>query len=196
MPRTKQIEKQDILRAAAEVIRQKGESALTVRGIAGVLGCSTQPLYYEFANIEQLRAELLPYVRQQYLQFRCSNYKEFGRHFLNFARQEKELFRFVYLRRRAPGETLLDDINYGETIRLLSQNLEMEPETARRMHHQMQLRCYGLGVMLATDYLELTEAQIETELTEFYSLILRHYKGITDDAQLQYWLGRSRNLIL
>ena len=51
MPRTKQIEKQDILRAAAEVIRQKGESALTVRGIAGVLGCSTQPLYYEFANI-------------------------------------------------------------------------------------------------------------------------------------------------
>ena len=196
MPRTKQIEKQDILRAAAEVIRQKGESALTVRSIAGVLGCSTQPLYYEFANIEQLRAELLPYVRQQYLQFRCSNYKEFGRHFLNFARQEKELFRFVYLRRRAPGETLLDDINYDETIRLLSQNLEMEPEIARRMHHQMQLRCYGLGVMLATDYLELTEAQIETELTEFYSLILRHYKGITDDAQLQYWLGRSRNLIL
>lgn len=196
MPRTKQIEKQDILRAAAEVIRQKGESALTVRSIAGVLGCSTQPLYYEFANIEQLRAELLPYVRQQYLQFHCSNYKEFGRHFLNFARQEKELFRFVYLRRRAPGETLLDDINYDETIRLLSQNLEMEPETARRMHHQMQLRCYGLGVMLATDYLELTEAQIETELTEFYSLILRHYKGITDDAQLQYWLGRSRNLIL
>ena len=196
MPRTKQIERQDILRAAAEVIRQKGESALTVRSIAGVLGCSTQPLYYEFANIEQLRAELLPYVRQQYLQFRCSNYKEFGRHFLNFARQEKELFRFVYLRRRAPGETLLDDINYDETIRLLSQNLEMEPETARRMHHQMQLRCYGLGVMLATDYLELTEAQIETELTEFYSLILRHYKGITDDAQLQYWLGRSRNLIL
>lgn len=196
MPRTKQIEKQDILRASAEVIRQKGESALTVRSIAGVLGCSTQPLYYEFANIEQLRAELLPYVRQQYLQFRCSNYKEFGRHFLNFARQEKELFRFVYLRRRAPGETLLDDINYDETIRLLSQNLEMEPETARRMHHQMQLRCYGLGVMLATDYLELTEAQIETELTEFYCLILRHYKGITDDAQLQYWLGRSRNLIL
>lgn len=196
MPRTKQIEKQDILRAATEVIRQKGESALTVRSIAGVLGCSTQPLYYEFENVEQLRAALLPYVREHYLQFRCSNYKEFGRHFLNFARNEKELFRFVYLRRRAPGETLLDDINFEETIRLLSQNLEMDPDTAQRMHHQMQYRCYGMGVMLATDYCELTEAQIEAELTEFYSIILRHYKGITDDAQLQYWLGRSRNLIL
>ena len=119
MPRSKQVEKQDILQAAAEVIREKGEQALTVRSIAARLGCSTQPLYYEFANIEQLRVELLLYVRQRYLQFRCSNYKEFGRHFLNFARQEKELFRFVYLRRRDPGETLLDDINCEETVRLL-----------------------------------------------------------------------------
>ena len=194
MPRTKQIEKQDILGAAAEVVRQKGEQALTVRNIAAQLGCSTQPLYYEFANIDQLRAELLPYVREHYLQFRCSNYKAFGRHFLNFARQEKELFRFVYLRRRNPGETLLDDVNCEETVRLLAKNLEMPAQT-RAMHRQMQFRCYGLGVMLATCYCEMTQEEIERELTEFYCMILRHYKGITDDTQLQYWLERSRNLI-
>lgn len=195
MPRTKQIEKQDILGAAAEVVRQKGEQALTVRNIAAQLGCSTQPLYYEFANIDQLRAELLPYVREHYLQFRCSNYKAFGRHFLNFARQEKELFRFVYLRRRNPGETLLGDVNCEETVRLLAKNLEMPAQTARAMHRQMQFRCYGLGAMLATCYCEMTQEEIERELTEFYCMILRHYKGITDDAQLQYWLERSRNLI-
>ncbi len=195
MPRTKQIEKQDILGAAAEVVRQKGEQALTVRNIAAQLGCSTQPLYYEFANINQLRAELLPYVREHYLQFRCSNYKAFGRHFLNFARQEKELFRFVYLRHRNPGETLLDDVNCEETVRLLAKNLEMPAQTARAMHRQMQFRCYGLGAMLATCYCEMTQEEIERELTEFYCMILRHYKGITDDAQLQYWLERSRNLI-
>ena len=195
MPRTKQIEKQDILGAAAEVVRQKGEQALTVRNIAAQLGCSTQPLYYEFANIDQLRAELLPYVREHYLQFRCSNYKAFGRHFLNFARQEKELFRFVSRRRRNPGETLLDDVNCEETVRLLAKNLEMPAQTARAMHRQMQFRCYGLGAMLATCYCEMTQEEIERELTEFYCMILRHYKGITDDAQLQYWLERSRNLI-
>lgn len=108
MPRSKTIMKEDILHAAAEVIRQKGEQALTVRNIAAQLGCSTQPLYYEFSNLEHLRQALRPYVRQQYLPFRCGNYREFGRQFLNFARQEKELFRFVYLRRRERGETLLD----------------------------------------------------------------------------------------
>lgn len=34
MPRTKQVEKQDILQAATDVIREKGEQALTVGGIA------------------------------------------------------------------------------------------------------------------------------------------------------------------
>ena len=195
MPRSKTIMKEDILHAAAEVIRQKGEQALTVRNIAAQLGCSTQPLYYEFSNLEHLRQALRPYVRQQYLPFRCGNYRESGRQFLNFARQEKELFRFVYLRRRERGETLLDAPHDEETVRLLAENLEMDTETARRMHYQMQFRCYGLGAMLATDYCDMTEAQIEAELTEFYALILSHYKHVTDDAQLAYWLERSRNLI-
>ena len=36
----------------------------------------------------------------------------------------------------------------------------------------------------------MTDDQIERELTEYYQIILRHYKGITDDGQLQYWLNR------
>ena len=53
MPRSKQVDKQDILRAATEVIRAKGHNALTVRNIAAELGCSTQPLYYEFENADR-----------------------------------------------------------------------------------------------------------------------------------------------
>ncbi len=196
MPRTKRIEKADILHAAAQVVRTQGESALSVRSIAKELGCSTQPLYSEFAGMEELRAALLDSLRRQYLQVQCRNYKEFARHFLAFARREPELFRFLYLRRRADGGALPDDPNYDETVRLLARNLEMPPDTARAMHRQMQYRCYGLGVMLATGYCTLTPQEIEAELTEFYGIILRHYKGITDDARLAYWLERSRNLIL
>ena len=58
MPRTKRIEKEDILRAAVQVVRTQGEGALSVRGIAKELGCSTQPLYSEFGSMEELRAAL------------------------------------------------------------------------------------------------------------------------------------------
>ena len=78
MPRTKRIEKEDILRAAVQVVRTQGEGALSVRGIAKELGCSTQPLYSEFGSMEELRATLLDYLRRHYLHVQCRNYKEFA----------------------------------------------------------------------------------------------------------------------
>lgn len=196
MPPVKRILKEDILRAAANVIHTHGETALSVRNIAKELGCSTQPIYSEFQNIDGLRAELIKYIRQRYLRFSFSNYKDFGQKFLAFASEEKELFRFLYLRRRDSGEKLLDDANYERTVELLAHNLEMPLERAREMHRQMQYRCYGLGVMIATSYRSMTEEEIGRELTDFYSIILRHYKAVSSEEELQYWLNRSRNLIL
>ena len=57
MPRAR-ISKQDILKAAARVIHQRGEHALSVRSIAAELGCSTQPLYSQFGSQEQLQQAL------------------------------------------------------------------------------------------------------------------------------------------
>ena len=51
----KRIIKEDILAGAVRVIQHAGPSALSVRNIAGELGCSTQPLYSEFRNVEQLQ---------------------------------------------------------------------------------------------------------------------------------------------
>ena len=52
-----------------------------------------------------------------------------------------------------------------------------------------------MGVIMATDYLELSEEQIGRELTDFYRIMLRHYKSVQSDEELRYWLDRSRHLI-
>ena len=195
MPRAR-ISKQDILKAAARVIHQRGEHALSVRSIAAELGCSTQPLYSQFGSQEQLQQALVEYIRDTYLQFHCTSYKEFGQNFLAFAQRESELFRFLYLRRRAPGERLLDDANFDKTVELLARNLEMSPRQAPEMHLQMQYHCYGLGVMIATGYRAMSDEEISDDLREFYSIMLRHYKQAASEEELQYWMARSRNLIL
>ncbi|BFJ85532.1 helix-turn-helix domain-containing protein [Ruthenibacterium sp. CLA-JM-H11] len=195
MPRAR-ISKQDILKAAARVIHQRGEHALSVRSIAAELGCSTQPLYSQFGSQEQLQQALVEYIRDTYLQFHCTSYKEFGQNFLAFAQRESELFRFLYLRRRAPGERLLDDANFDKTVELLARNLEMSPRQATEMHLQMQYHCYGLGVMIATGYRAMSDEEISDDLREFYSIMLRHYKQAASEEELQYWMARSRNLIL
>lgn len=195
MASEKRITRESILQAATQTIRSGGAEALTVRHIAKTLGCSTQPLYYEFENIQELKDVLYDYIREHFLKFHSDSYKAFGQSFLSFAMREKELFRFLYLQRRQPSQDLLDDLNWEMLISLLAKNLEMPMETAREMHRQMQFRCYGLGVMLAIGYQSMTQEQIDQELTDFFRIILRHYKRITGEEELEYWLQRSRNLI-
>lgn len=195
MPPKKRIFREDILNAALGIIRRGGVQALTVRTIAGELSCSTQPVYSEFGSLDALKEELPSYAAKRYLHFSAGSYKDFALGFLRFAQTEKELFKFLYLRRRGPGETLLDDANYEETVMLLQRNLEMSEQDAREMHRRMQFQCYAMGVMMATDYLELSEEQIGRELTDFYRIMLRHYKSVQSDEELRYWLDRSRHLI-
>lgn len=196
MPPKKRIFKEDILEASIRVIRKQSASALTVRNIASELQSSTQPIYSEFENLDCLKKELYKYASEKYLRFRFTNYKELAIAFLTFAKKEKELFKFLYLRRRDSGEKLPDDINYTITVELLSKNLEMDPQRAKDMHHWMQYYCYTMGVMIATDYRDLTAEEISRELTELYSIMLRHYKEVKSEEELQYWLNKSRNLII
>lgn len=193
MAAKKRIGREEILAAATAVIRQNGASSLTMRRIAEQLGCSTQPLYSEFGSQEQLIEALTAYVRQRFLSAVCSSYRDFGRVFLRFAGEEKELFRFLYLRRRKPEETAVGDINLERTLELLMRSLEMDRKQAEQMHRQMQYYCYGLGTMIATGYRTMTQTEIDRELTDFFSLLLRHYKQAEEEASLTYWLERSRN---
>lgn len=196
MPPKKRIFKEDILEASIDVVRKQSASALTVRNIASELQSSTQPIYSEFENLDCLKKELYKYASEKYLRFSFTNYKELAIAFLSFAKKEKELFKFLYLRRRDSGEKLPDDINYTVTVELLSKNLDMDPQRAKDMHHWMQYYCYTMGVMIATDYRDLTAEEMNRELTELYSIMLRHYKEVKSEEELQYWLNKSRNLII
>lgn len=58
MPAKKRIVREDIIDGAFEVLRSQGEAGLNTRNIASHLGCSTQPIYCEFENMEDLRVAL------------------------------------------------------------------------------------------------------------------------------------------
>ena len=195
MPAKKRIFREDILAASVDVIRKWGPDGLSVRHIAQAMGASTQPIYSEFHSLEALKSALLEYVREGLLRFCSTNYKDFALAFLRFAKSEPQLFKFMYLRQREPQEKLLDDVNLELTVSLLAKSLEMPLAIAREMHQRMQYYCYALGVMLATDYRDLSEAELNKELTDLLCIMLGHYKGVRSEAELQPWLEKARHLV-
>ena len=58
MPAVRRISRDAIVDAAVEVLREGGFSAVNARSVAKKLGCSTQPIYSSFQNMDELKAAL------------------------------------------------------------------------------------------------------------------------------------------
>ena len=62
MPSSPKIQKEVILNTALEILIREGYSAINIKRIAGELGCSTQPISWQFGGMEGFRKELAEYA--------------------------------------------------------------------------------------------------------------------------------------
>ena len=181
MPAARKVSKEQIIDAAVDVLRDDGFSAINARSVAKKLGCSTQPIYFSFRNMEELKAALTERAIQMHTQRvrdsqrihegNDSRYSSYGMGFVKFAAEEKQLFRWLYLE----GEQLgpyQNDVLTSEVISVITEEFGYEEDVARRLHQDMVYFTYGLAILANTDHLHLTEAELrEVFRREFRALI-------------------------
>lgn len=181
MPAVRKVSKEQIINAAVDVLRDDGFSAINARSVAKKLGCSTQPIYFSFRNMEELKAALTERAIQMHTQRvrdslrihegNDSRYSSYGMGFVKFAAEEKQLFRWLYLE----GEQLgpyQNDVLTSEVISVITEEFGYEEDIARRFHQDMVYFTYGLAILANTDHLHLTEAELrEAFRREFRALI-------------------------
>lgn len=93
-----------VIDAAFDLLREKGWSGVSTRAIAKKLGSSTMPIYSHVRSVDELEKELhikghgllKEFQQRQYTEHALLN-MAFG--YVVFARDEKNLFRFLYLER-------------------------------------------------------------------------------------------------
>lgn len=98
MPAVRKVSKEQIIDAAVEVLRDDGFSAINARSVAKKLGCSTQPIYFSFKNMDELKAALTQRAIELHTQrvrdsLRAhegsdSRYSSYGMGFVKFAAEE------------------------------------------------------------------------------------------------------------
>ena len=181
MPAVRKVSKEQIINAAVDVLRDDGFFAINARSVAKKLGCSTQPIYFSFRNLEELKAALTERAIQMHTQRvrdslrihegNDSRYSSYGMGFVKFAAEEKQLFRWLYLE----GEQLgpyQNDVLTSEVISVITEEFGYEEDVARRFHQDMVYFTYGLAILANTDHLHLTEAELrEAFRREFRALI-------------------------
>ena len=106
MPAIKKITKDIILTACKEIVGKEGEDKLNARYIAHYLKCTTQPIYDEFKNMEELKIELSNFIRNFYYSFINENiktlkennmYLKYVKSYLKFSLLYPNLYKFIFL---------------------------------------------------------------------------------------------------
>ena len=100
--------KEAIIEAAFTLAREKGWSSVTARNIAKKLGSSTMPIYSSMKSMDEIEGEVRVRAEALLLDFQRRTYTgdvplDQAVGYVTFARDERSLFRFLYVDRPVPA---------------------------------------------------------------------------------------------
>lgn len=189
MPPNFKFTREEIVRAALDLVREGGLSALTARALAAKLGSSPKPIFGLFENMEEVQREVLRAANDLYYRYLQEDmargdyppYKASGMGYIRFAREERELFKLLFMRDRS-GESVQED---REAVRpqldLIRRNTGLGEEEAYRFHLEMWIYVHGIAAMIATRYLDWDMDYISQALTDGYLGLKYRYCGEEND---------------
>lgn len=193
MPPKIKITKEEIVQSALELIREGGEASLNARNIAKALDCSTQPIFSNFPTMEDLQEAVRGAAYERYLnrlKYEASlgkypRYKSFGMAYIGFAKDEKELFKLLFLCDR-DGKPTSHPEDFEESVKMIMSANQIERGMAERIHLESWIFVHGIATMIATSFLNLEWTLIEDMLTDIYQGVrLKHLSDLKEKEPSQ-----------
>ena len=180
----------EITNAALNVTRKNGISGLTARALAAELGCSVKPIFGLFKNMEEVGQEVFiasdllyqNYLREDMAKGKYSPYKASGMAYIRFAKEERELFKLLFMRDRSREKIEENKEEIRPLMQLIQQNLGISEDEAYLFHLEMWLYVHGIATMIATSYLDWDDEFISRVLTDAYMGLKYRYTEGKDNA--------------
>lgn len=181
MPAKQKLTKEQIELAALEIVRRSGPEGLNARALAKALDCSTQPIFSNFASMEELSGAVEARARLLYEE-RISRgmaelappYMGSGLAYITFAREEKQLFRLLFMCDRRGDYEPRE--NTDDVIAALRKKTGLSYEEAMEKHLMMWVFVHGIAVMINTGYLDWTEEQTRAMLEKEFTGMMANKK--------------------
>lgn len=184
MPPKIKYTKEDILSTAVEIVRTCGAEAINARTIASKLECSTQPIFSNFSTMEELRlaviekAEMIcnDYIKREVESNVHPVYKASGMAYIRFAKEEKELFKLLYMRDRTGEDPSHGAELFNRMETMVHNNIGLSLEDSRLFHLEMWTYVHGIAVMFATEFLDLDWSLVSRMLTDAFKGMIKQYE--------------------
>ncbi len=178
MPPKPKITKEMVIVAAFEVARKTGAENINARTVSKKLNCSTQPVMYHFATIEELKKAVYAKVGWYQTEYLMNIQKPqdgvmigIGINYIRFAVEEPNLFRFLFQSGFAVEKNILEMIDSEELLPVISAMQEatnLNMEQMKKVFLTISLFAHGYASIIANNSLEYDEELIKTHLEQAY----------------------------
>lgn len=172
-----------ILDSAFALMREEGFEQVTARKLASKAGCSTQPIFRLYENMDQLIGDLYEkavlYFERFYLEYPQEDETPFvhlGMAYIHFAAAEKNIFRLLFLSEHR-GEKSMYELLNGNTGAVGKEIAKAKAEGVADpgdLFMKMWIFIHGAACMSLTGDFDLSDEETHTLLKNSYQA----YSGV------------------
>lgn len=190
MPRKLMFTREEVIATALDLVREQGMAAVTARGLGERLGSSSKPIFSLFENMEEVWGAVMnaanrlyqSYLQEDMAKGKYPPYKASGMAYIRFAKEERELFKLLFMRDRSNEKKEENKEEIQPLIRLIRQNLGIGEAEAYLFHLEMWVYVHGIATMVATAYLDWDDEFISKTITDAYQGLKYRYTEGKDHA--------------
>lgn len=181
MARKETITKNEILNAAFQMTRQEGFGQVSARTLAARAGCSTQPIFRVYKNMEELGGDLydkaIRFFNDYYEGFARTSDTPFvnmGLAYIRFAQEEQQIFKLLFMSENRHGKSLYDLLNgeHGNIVREINSAKVYGCKDPGGMFMRMWIFIHGSACMSLTGDYDLQEEDTVKLLEESYKAFM------------------------
>ena len=186
-PKTK-ITKEMIIDAAVGIVRKNGHESINARSVAKELGCSTQPVMYCFATMEDLRKEVYARINDLHTAYLMEirdgedPILSIGLNYIRFAMEEPYFFKLLFQSGAASGSGIweaIDSPDLEPVLGAMEEAMEIGPEKTREAFLILTLFVHGYASLVASGGMEYDEKTASEYLEKtFYTAVAAAGKEI------------------
>lgn len=190
MPPKPKFTKEQILKSALEIVRESGIDALSARSLGASLGCSPQPIFSYFENMEAVKNEVISEAKAIYGEYikeglkKSPAFKGVGMKYIEFAKDEPKLFELLFMsdvnKSDIPNFLPAKDDNSPFILQTIEDDYNLPEDKARTLYNHMAVYANGIAALFANNECIFTMEQVSVMLTEVFKAIFFSLKNSPD----------------
>lgn len=188
MPKQIKYSKELIVSTGLDLLRKEGIESISARNIAKSLHCSIQPIFSYFVNMDEYKKELRNRANEiysKYIQEALKDelpFKASGIKFIQFAKDEPQLFKFLFLQKCDDGVVNLrylpkTDTNSTDILSVVRKEYGLNEVDAKNLYNHLTIYSFGIASLIVNKAINFEAEEIDKLLSELFLSLIKKYKS-------------------